>query len=110
MTSDVETNIVAVERIKEYGETEQVCKERERERDIIAYLGSAHVWNHNLFCKCHITVMVATFLGVIYVNIYSRHYFDLAHQRYIEIITTSQNLLVENIVIKACSFFHLCIF
>jgi hypothetical protein len=24
MTSDVETNIVAVERIKEYGETEQV--------------------------------------------------------------------------------------
>jgi hypothetical protein len=25
MTSDVETNIVAVERIKEYGETEQVC-------------------------------------------------------------------------------------
>jgi hypothetical protein len=25
MTSDVETNIVAVERIKEYGETQQVC-------------------------------------------------------------------------------------
>ena len=25
MTSDVETNIVVVERIKEYGETKQVC-------------------------------------------------------------------------------------
>jgi hypothetical protein len=28
MTSDVETNIVAVERIKEYGETEQVWNKR----------------------------------------------------------------------------------
>jgi hypothetical protein len=28
MTSDVETNIVAVERIKEYGETEQVRSKR----------------------------------------------------------------------------------
>jgi hypothetical protein len=81
MTSDVETNIVAVERIKEYGETEQV--ERQTDKDIIAYLGSILaliVWNRNFYCE-NITIIVATFFCVTsYTDIYSRHYFDMPHQ------------------------------
>jgi hypothetical protein len=40
MTSDVETNIVAVERIKEYGETKQV----RREGTIIMYFGNIYAF------------------------------------------------------------------
>jgi hypothetical protein len=61
MTSDVETNIVAVERIKEYGETEQV----EKQGDMVACFGSIRaliVWSCNFCCQDLMTVIVATFL------------------------------------------------